>query len=692
MNNLVNNVRRLSKNLWWSWSPEAQSFWTEFAGDDWISCGHNPVRLLNRMDTAEVSRRVTALGAGRVHVVVEEFDRYMTEEQTWHHWEGEPIKGLVAYFSAEYGIHESMPNYSGGLGILAGDHVKSASDLGLPFVGVGLLYRNGYVRQQINACGEQVAVYEDYRFEDLPVEQVLHDGHPLTVSVPILDEECVVQVWSLAVGRTCIYYLDTDIGVNPEHLRGITSRLYGGGADLRIKQELILGVGGVRALEALGLSPSLYHLNEGHSSFLVLERARMLMCAESIDLYTAFDRLCASNAFTTHTPVEAGHDRFEPDLAYRHLSWWSKEVGIDGYQLLDLGRWPDNADPAAPFNMTLLAIRCSAKLNGVAALHGEVSRQMFSRYWQGLAVNEVPITHVTNGVHAPSWQDRSVHELLSSTLGAHYRARPQTDPIWSRVDDLDDRALFQKHVQAKELLIKVAIEREKVRRVRLNMPPFISRLNAQALTIGFARRFASYKRGDLIFSDMERLERILESAGGPVQFIFAGKAHPADREGQRILKRVYEASQDTLLKGRVLLIEDYDIEIGRALVQGVDVWLNNPRRPKEASGTSGMKVAMNGGLNLSILDGWWPEGFNGQNGWSIGDERVYGSPEAQDAADLESLYQRLENEVIPLFFDAVDGVPLKWTSMMKQAIGSCTPAFHSDRQVIDYVRHIYTAA
>lgn len=692
MKNVNAALRGLSRNLWWSWCPEAQTFWAELGGQDWSLYGHNPVRLLNHLGDTETERRLALMDLDAFERVMVLFSEYMDTQRTWHAREGAPISGGVAYFSAEYGIHESMPNYSGGLGILAGDHVKSASDLGLPFVAVGLLYRNGYVRQQINEAGQQVAVYEDYRFEDLPVLPVIHNGSPLMVSVPILDEACLARVWSLAVGRTKIYYLDTDVDANPDHLRRITSRLYGGGVELRIKQELILGVGGIRALSALGIEPSLFHLNEGHSSFLVLERARRLMLSASIDVYAALEQLRASNAFTTHTPVEAGHDRFEPDLAYRHLSWWSKAVGIDGYQLLDLGRWPDNQDPSAPFNMTLLAIRASAKLNGVAALHGEVSREMFARYWNGLTPGEVPITHVTNGVHAPSWQAPKVHALLSERLGPNYRERPESDPIWAAVMGLDDAALFEHHTQAKVQLIKVAVCRERARRERLGMPDFKTRLCPEALTIGFARRFASYKRGDLIFSDMARLNGILERAPGPVQFVFAGKAHPADAEGQRILKRVYEASQDSSLEGRVLLIEDYDIEIGRALVQGVDVWLNNPRRPKEASGTSGMKVAMNGGLNLSILDGWWPEGYNGQNGWTIGDERSYSSPQEQDAADLESLYQVLEGQVIQTFFDRTSGIPLAWTRMMKSAIQSCTPAFHSDRQVIDYVRHIYTSA
>ncbi|MGB0647061.1 MAG: alpha-glucan family phosphorylase [Bradymonadia bacterium] len=692
MENTINKLNELANNLWWTWSPEAVSFWSQFGQEQWTPSGNNPARLLNNLTESEIETRLSELKDGLLEDVWESYQSYLAEKNTWHSREGKPLKGTIAYFSAEYGIHESLPNYSGGLGVLAGDHVKSASDLGLPFVAVGLLYRNGYVRQQIEGSGEQVAQFDTYKFEDLAVQPVFNDGTELIVSVPILEEECYAKVWSLAVGRVTLYYLDTDIPQNPDHLRSITSRLYGGGNDLRIKQEMVLGVGGVRALTALGIKPALFHLNEGHSSFLALERARMLVKSECIDVYEAFDRLRSSNAFTTHTPVEAGHDRFHPDLAYRHLCWWSKEVGIDGYQLLDLGRWPNNTDPESPFNMTLLAMRASHKINGVAGLHGEVSRQMFARYWPGVPVDEVPITHVTNGVHAPSWQHSDLHALLMSTAGADYRDRPSTDACWGAVDTVDEIALHKVHKKAKSSLLSFAVRRENKRRLRLGLDQFESKLSEDALTIGFARRFASYKRGDLIFTDLERLTGILDRAPGPVQFLFSGKAHPADSEGQKILQRVYEASQSSALKGRVLLIEDYDIEIGRALVQGVDVWLNNPRRPKEASGTSGMKVAMNGGLNLSILDGWWPEGFNGNNGWTIGDERTYNSPHEQDQADLESLYQKLEFEVIPAFFDRnAEGVSLAWSRMMKEAIKSCTRAFHSDRQVIDYVRHIYQA-
>ncbi len=666
-------LQSLASDLWWSWQPGGADFWRDLDPDGWIRSGHNPVAIVADL-AADAKVDEVALDA-----LLEARRAYREAPHTWHDEAGRPLRAEAAYFSAEFGIHESLPIYSGGLGILAGDHVKSASDLGLTFVAVGLLYRNGYVGQQIDEAGNQHAEYPTYDYERLAPERTGHQ-----VEVPIAGRTLRCDVWVVQVGRVKLYLLDSDVEGNDEDLRPITARLYGGGPEMRIRQELVLGVGGVRALAAMGYEPQVFHLNEGHSSFLSLERLRSLIAA-GVPWEEALSTVRQSSVFTTHTPVEAGHDRFAPDLAWAHLGWFGEAVGLDRDKVLALGRWPDEGDPGAPFNMTLLAMRCCARLNGVAGLHGEVSRTMFARFWPGRPEGEVPITHITNGVHAPSWQDPALYALLAQHLPAGFRDRPVSDPVWKGVDAVPDEALAAVHREAKGRLLELARKREAARRGRLGLPPFADRLDVDALTIGFARRFAPYKRANLLFSDLDRLLKILETAGGPVQLLFAGKAHPADKHGQALVRAVYEASQHPALAGRVLLVEGYDIELGRALVQGVDVWLNNPRRPKEASGTSGMKVGMNGGLNLSILDGWWPEGFDGDNGWVIGEAREYPSVEAQDGADADSLYRTLAGQVLPTWFSNRP----RWMEMMKDAIRTVTPGFHSDRQVRDYVHHLY---
>lgn len=685
-------LEALAYDLWWSWQADGAAFWRRLDPTLWVRSGHNPVRVLQLLGEEGVARRLDAEGRKMLASLEARRVAYLESQETWHHLAGRPCSGTVAYFSAEFGIHESLPIYSGGLGILAGDHVKSASDLGLPFVAMGLLYRHGYVRQVIDEEGRQVERHVEYDFEQWAVRRAQDDaGGPLRVVVPVDGADCLVQVWQAQVGRVVLYLLDTDLPENAPGLRSITGELYGGGVETRIKQELVLGVGGVRALRALGIAPRVFHLNEGHSSFLSLERIRELIAAgEAASVGEAVARVRRDSVFTTHTPVEAGHDRFAPDLAVRQLSWFMEAVRLDRDGLMALGRWDDEMDPGAPFNMTLLAMRTCSRLNGVARLHGEVSRQMFARMWRGTPVDEVPITHVTNGVHAPSWQGPAIYQALAAHLPEGFRDRSPPDPVWRRVFEVPDEVLWSAHLRQKEALLEVARAREAARRHRLKLPPGEDRLRADALTIGFARRFAPYKRAALLFSDLQRLFDILAHAPGPVQILFAGKAHPADQPGKGLIQTVYRASQHPELRGRVMLIEDYDIELGRALTQGVDVWLNNPRRPKEASGTSGMKAAMNGGLNCSILDGWWPEGYNGENGWALGEPRAYPSEQAQDAADADSLYRTLAEKVIPTYYDRDgQGLPRRWIRMMKSSIASCTPAFHSDRQVIDYVHHLY---
>lgn len=679
----------LARDLWWSWQPEGPGFWAALDAPGWAASHHNPVALLRDLGPEEAGRRGESLRP-RLEALEAARASYLNATRSWHTDAGAPLHGPVAYFSAEFGLHECLPTYSGGLGILAGDHTKSASDLAVPFVGVGLLYRQGYVRQEIDRDGRQVNTYLDYDFERLPVTRARRpDGSEVSVTVEIGQADVLCRVWRVQVGRTALVLLDTDAPENSPGLREITARLYGGNHLTRIRQEIVLGVGGVRALAELGYVPARYHLNEGHSAFLVLERARRLREAGlAPDAATALEVGRGQNVFTTHTPVEAGHDRFEAGLVWTELQRLATAAGLDRAGLLALGHWPDETQPEAPFNMTLLALHTCARANGVAALHGVVSREMFARFWPSLPGDEVPITHVTNGVHAPSWQAPAVRRLLGPIFPADERLPSETDPRWEQVRTLDDTALWELRQTLKRRLFALAESRAEARARRLGLPHTPLLLDPDALTIAFARRFAPYKRATLLFRESERLRAVLAQAAGPVQILFAGKAHPADDAGKALVQQVFgHTGRDP---ARVVLIEGYDIELGRALVQGADVWLNNPRRPLEASGTSGMKAGMNGALNLSILDGWWPEGFNGHNGWAIGEARTYDSVEAQDAADAHSLYHLLETEVLPLYYDRdADGLPRGWLRAVKAAIATVTPRFNTDRQVQDYVHHLY---
>lgn len=714
----IESLMALSNNLWWCWQKEGGELWSTlsecFTGssDLWHSLRHNPKALLKELihqaGGLEVFTQQLSPITTQIQTLQHSFENYLSAStkmpsswaphRTPYRQEGSPNTleaqncPLTAYFCAEFGLHESLAIYSGGLGILAGDHVKSASDLNLPFIGVGLLYRNGYVQQRLNAQGEQEALFLTYDFDDYPLTPALTaTGERIIVEIPILGRSCAVQAWRLAVGRVQIILLDTDLEQNDSEQRAITAKLYGGDGVTRIQQELVLGIAGTRVLRALDIHPEVFHLNEGHSSFLNFERLRELI-QQGLSYADALSQIKASSVFTTHTPVEAGHDRFDATLAARALEWLSEPLSLNLEAILALGRWPDEQDPDALFNMTLLAMNTCHHLNGVAALHGEVSREMFCRFWN-CAPQEAPITSVTNGVHGPTWQEQGVRAYIHDALGGEGPERVLGDEAWIKLSEASDEALWQARRAARVRLLDLAENREQARRQRLGLPAWESKLDPDALTIGFARRFATYKRANLIFSELERLTEILNAAPGPVQLLFSGKAHPADEGGKALVKAVYEASLHPKLQGRVLLIEDYDIEVGRAMVQGSDVWLNNPRRPKEASGTSGMKVAMSGGLNLSILDGWWPEGFNGKNGWAIGEAKRYHDPDLQDREDAMSLYETLAQEVIPTFFERDQfGLPRRWLSMSKESILTCTPQFHSDRQVRDYVTQLYSQA
>ncbi len=601
----------------------------------------------------------------------------------------------VAYFSAEFGFHEAIPNYSGGLGILSGDHCKSASDLDLNFVAVGLLYRHGYFRQEIDKEGVQHAVSLNQNFHHLPIREVRQGDHPLLISVRVLDHEVKARIWQLHVGRINLYLLDTDIPENNAADRLITAELYGGDLEMRMRQEIILGIGGVHALNALGLEPEVFHMNEGHSAFLALERVRRIVTERKLDFYSALQVVASANVFTTHTPVPAGNDSFPQDMMRKYFGDLAAEIGLPFEEFLSFGQTRTNTKD--PFSMTILALRMSRHSNGVSRLHGEVSRGLWKDVWSGVPQHEVPITSVTNGIHTKTWMAPEFSAIYDEYLG-NWEENLTNQDFWRRVIDIPDPVLWGTHQALKLRLVHFVRERVRKQRERLGESPESIRaanrlLDPEILTIGFARRFATYKRGLLLFSQKERLRRLLNDTTRPVQFIFAGKSHPKDEGGKSLIQEVYKLSREPEFHGRIVFVEDYDTYIARRLVQGVDLWLNNPLRPLEASGTSGMKGPPNGGLNLSVLDGWWCESYNGNNGWAIGSDITDGTVEFQSEIDAASLYQLLENQIIPLYYAKPDGkLPLAWLQLMRESIRSVTPAFNTHRMVKEYAEKVYIPA
>src|SRR5438477_2219028 len=628
--------------------------------------------------------------------VFQDFEKYLGRHDTYGKTgPGAAIKNPIAYFSAEFGFHESIPNYSGGLGILAGDHCKSASDLDLNFVAIGLLYRHGYFRQQIDKDGVQAAINLNQNFYHLPIREALRgNGKPL-ISVPILDRQVFARLWELRVGRVSLYLLDTDIPENSAEDGLITAELYGGDLEMRMRQEIMLGIGGVKALAALGIQPAVFHMNEGHSAFLALERIRLNVVEKKLDFYSALQLVAAANVFTTHTPVPAGNDSFPREMMRKYFGNFAKELNIPFDELFTFGQTRVNTSD--PFSMTILALRVSRHANGVSKLHGEVSRALWKGVWAGVPVHEVPITSITNGIHTKTWMAPEFSELYQKYLGDWQEHLTELD-FWRRVMDIPDTQLWETHQKLKLRLVEFVRERVRVRRERIGEPPEVVRranrlLDPEILTVGFARRFATYKRGALLFSDKERLQRLLNDQTRPGQFIFAGKAHPQDEGGKALIQQVYQFTRESGMENRVVFLEDYDSYIARRLVQGVDLWLNHPLRPHEASGTSGMKAAPNGGLNLSVLDGWWCEGYNGNNGWAIGSEITDGSVEFQNEVDTSSLYQLLENQIIPLYYAKPDGkLPLAWLQLMRESIRSVTPVFNTHRMVKEYAERLYIPA
>ena len=604
----------------------------------------------------------------------------------------------MAYFSAEFGLHESVPIYSGGLGILAGDHIKSASDLGVPLVGVGLFYDQGYFRQWLDQAGWQHEEYVDVDVKQLPIELAIgRDHRPVVVQLPTRSGNLHARVWKITVGRNSLFLLDSDVEGNAPEDRELTARLYGGDRRVRIRQELLLGVGGVQALRAMNIQPGVLHLNEGHSAFAVLEMTRQRMQTEGLGFEDARRRVMHQTVFTTHTPVPAGHDRFPAHLIEEHLGPVRDALGISQDHLMGLGRvHPHNGHEE--FCMTVLALKCSRRANAVSALHGVVSRAMWSGLWAGKSEDETPIGHITNGVHVPSWLAPQMRQLFDRHLGPDW-SRSASDPaLWEKIDSVNDGELWETHQVLKSRLLAFGRNRAVQQAERRSEPAdaverYRRALSQDVLTIGFARRFATYKRAGMVFSDLEQIEALINDPQLPVHFVFAGKAHPQDGPGKKVLQQVAELTRAPRFAGKVMFLEDYDINVARHLVQGVDVWLNNPRRPLEASGTSGMKVVLNGGLNLSVLDGWFAEAYDGSNGFAIGMGETHGNPETHDRMDKEALYRVLTEEVIPLYYNRDrDGLPRAWIARMKAAIRSLGWRFNADRMVMDYVRNCYIPA
>ena len=691
----------ITKNFWWCWNQKAVNLLRTIDIDNYDEKDHNPIRILGE-SSQECFYNMLHDDAVMMNLaeVYDEFKTYMNQE-TWYASLDDSQKTeneKIAYFSFEYGLHESLPNYSGGLGILSGDHLKSASDLGLPFIAVGLLYRKGYFRQYLNADGWQQEYDIENDFFNLALEKVLDsNGETMKVDVDLPGRKVYAQIWKANVGRIQLYYLDANIEENSVEDRDITAQLYGGNLETRIQQEILLGIGGIKALKKLGIKPTIYHMNEGHSAFLSLERIRQLMIDDKLDRKTAREVVFSSNVFTTHTPVPAGNDVFPIEMMQKYFVDYIKQIDMSMEEFLKLGKIDPN-NQKEDFCMTVLALNLSAENNGVSELHGHVSREMWKDIWKGVPAKELPIDSITNGIHTLSWISFDMQNLLDRYLGPRWRTKPLEYRIWERVQKIPDAELWRTHERRKERLIDFCRERLKAQIINrgftkneINHAEQI--LTPEALTIGFARRFATYKRGTLLFRDIERLKKIISNPHRPVQIIFAGKAHPHDNVGKELIKNIAEICRREEFRDHIVFLEDYDINVARYMVQGVDVWLNNPRRPLEASGTSGMKVPPNGGLNFSILDGWWDEAYDGQNGWAIGNREEYTDLEYQDEVESNALYNVLENEIIPLYYErGRDDIPRQWVTAMKWSMQTVCPQFSTNRMVADYFNKFYTNA
>ncbi len=693
-------LSELAGNLWWSWQPEVTSIFREIDSQLWTDVSHNPILLLREYhsEKLEAQARESVLHA-RIHGAYRRWQEYMRSDQTW----GDTHAAVLghrpaAYFSAEFGIHESLRVYSGGLGVLAGDHLKSASDLGIPLVAIGLFYQEGYFSQTVSPAGWQEETYPFSDPQDLPMHVALDTaGKPVVVSVQTRNETIYARVWKVHVGRIALYLMDTNVPQNTEASRLLTSRLYGGDKKVRIRQELVLGVGGMKALIAMGIWPRVIHMNEGHSAFAPLEMIRRRMKDDGLSFDDALRETASIGVFTTHTPVAAGHDRFDNGLMDEHLGPLREELGLDHHGVMALGR-VNPSDHNEEFCMTVLAFNASRRANAVSNLHGVVSRRMWRCLWPWRKEEEVPIGHITNGVHVSTWLAPQMRFLYDRVLPLDWYLKSGEPQMWQGIDDITNGELWETHESLKNRLIGYARyrltkqgERHKVSDKEMERIQTI--LDPQALLIGFARRFAPYKRADLIMRDLDLLSEIIHNTDRPVQFIFAGKAHPADEPGKQILQRIHKIAHDERFLGRIVFLEDYDINLARHLVQGVDVWLNNPRRPLEASGTSGQKVVLNGGLNLSISDGWWAEAYDGRNGFMIENGLIHSDQGIQDARDGDDLLRVVQQEVVPLYYQCnEDGLPDGWIERMKRSMKTLGWRFNADRMVMDYVSKAYIPA
>jgi starch phosphorylase len=690
----------LARNLWWSWDQDSINLFLDLDPARWRQLNHNPVALLGEMPLAGIERRARELVLhGRINYAYRRQQEYLQADRTW----GAKHAGVlrprpVAYFSAEFGLHESIPVYSGGLGVLAGDHIKSASDLDIPLIGIGIFYSHGYFRQQLDLDGWQREEYLQTDVNEQPMEPAIGaNGEPVTVQIETRGSSIKAKVWRMKVGRCDLLLLDSYVEGNTPEDRGLTTNLYGGDARTRIRHELLLGIGGFRALKAMGITPGVLHMNEGHSGFAVLEAIRSRMEDEGLSFDEAVPRVSRQVVFTTHTPVPAGHDRFNADLIEEHLGILREKLGLSHDRLMALGReYPANF--SEDFCMTVLALKLSRRSNAVSALHGEVSRAMWTGLYPGKPEDSVPIGHITNGVHVPTWLAPQMFRLYDRHLGAGWHEHGAKADIWEGIEDVDDGELWETHLNLKSRLLEFvrrrAVEQAQRRRESAESLRRIERvLSPDALTVGFARRFATYKRANLFLKDIEMLASMVNDPKRPVQFVFAGKAHPHDQPGKQLLQKIAELMRNPLFAEKFVFVEDYDINVGRHFVQGVDVWLNNPRRPLEASGTSGMKVVLNGGLNLSVLDGWWAEAYDGFNGFAIGTGRTHSNMDVHDTRDGEDLYRTLREEVIPLYYQRDrDGLPRGWIKRMKRTIRTLGWRFNADRMVMDYALKCYVPA
>ena len=695
----IQTIHGLSRNLWFVWNSEAETLFRSMNPDLWEETRENPVELLVRLKQSDLESLAGDEGfCAQLARVKQDFDRYMSEKPDPAVFGGRKQPFLVAYFTAECGVADCLPIYSGGLGILSGDHLKSASDLKLPVVGVSLAYQKGYFRQYLIQDGWQMESYPVNQFNTMPMHLVRDgQGNPVTISLDLKGEPVRVQVWQVNIGRTFLYLLDTNMKENSEWARTITSQLYGGDREMRIRQEIILGIGGVRMLKAMGLAPAVYHMNEGHSAFAAFERIRELREDRGLSFNEAVELVRVTSVFTTHTPVPAGIDTFHPDLMRAYFENQAKAMGLSIHVLLGFGRQdPRNKDEE--FSMAVIALRLSNWNNAVSRLHGQVSRRMWQKIWPRSPEADLPIVHVTNGVHIPSYISKGMAEHFDRYLSPRWIEDPDNVKIWERVDKIPDSELWRTHERARERLVaftRMRLKRQLARRGASDRELALADevLNTETLTIGFARRFAPYKRAYLVLKDIARLEKILTSSERPVQIIFAGKAHPQDTMGKDLIKQLIQTTNRERLRRYMVFLEDYDLDIARAMVQGVDIWLNTPRRPNEACGTSGMKAVANGALHFSVLDGWWDEGYDREIGWAIGNGEEYEDHAFQDELESRALYDILETDITPIFYErGPDGIPRRWVAKMKSSMHKLCPVFNTHRMVSEYWDRFYVPA